>query len=129
MSTIPIPVTAVFTALLALMLVGISVRITYLRAQKKVNLFDGGDPDLGRAIRVQGNFIEYVPMALALMGMIEWLGAKPWIVYLSGAALLVARLAHAWSLYSGNFQARVFGTTTTWIVIAVGGLLTLGMVA
>jgi len=129
MSTIPIPITAVFTALLALMLVGVSVRITVLRAKKKVNLFDGGDAELGRAIRVQGNFIEYVPMALALMGMIEWLGARPWIVYVFGAALLVARFAHAWGLYAGAFQARVVGTTATWIVVAVGGLLTLGMVA
>lgn len=71
MSTFPIPVTAIFTGLLALMLVGISVRVTILRAKKKIDLFDGGDPELGRALRVQGNFIEYVPMALALMGLVE----------------------------------------------------------
>ena len=129
MSTIPVPITAVFTALLALMLVGVSIRVTVLRAKKKINFFDGGDPELGRAIRVQGNFIEYVPLALALMGLVEWLGAKPWIVYLLGAALLVARLAHAWGLYSDVFQGRVVGTTVTWIVLAAGGLLVLGLVA
>ncbi|OFZ96944.1 MAG: hypothetical protein A2Z64_08115 [Betaproteobacteria bacterium RIFCSPLOWO2_02_67_12] len=128
MPDFPIPVTAVFAALLALMLVAVSIRVTLLRAKKKVNLFDGGDPDLGRAIRVQGNFIEYVPLALALMGCVEWLGVKPWVVYLFGFALLAARLLHALGIYSGVFPARVIGTSVTWIVLAAGALLVLWLV-
>mgnify|MGYP001589761779 CR=1 FL=1 len=128
MTTFPIPITAIFAALLALVLVGISIRVTVLRAKKKINLFDGGDPDLGRAIRVQGNFVEYVPLALALMGFVEWIGVKPWVVYAFGLALVVARVAHALGIYSSAFPARVFGTTVTWIVLAAGGLLVLGLV-
>ena len=129
MSTFPIPITAIFAGLLALMLVGVSIRVTVLRAKKKISFFDGGDAEMGRAIRVQGNFIEYVPMALAMMGLVEWMGAKFWIVYLLGIALVAARVVHAWGLYSGVFQGRVIGTTITWIVLAAGGLLTLGLVA
>ena len=129
MTPFPIPVTAVFTGVLALMLVGVSVRVTMLRAKKKVDLFDGGDPALGRAIRVQGNFIEYVPMALALMGLVEWMGAKSWVVYLLGSALLAARVAHALGIYSSVFPARVIGTSITWIVLAAGGLLVLALAA
>ncbi len=129
MSTFPLPITAIFAGLLALMLVGVSIRVTVLRGKKKINLFDGGDPEMGRAIRVQGNFVEYVPMALALMGLVEWLGAKPWAVYLLGISLLVARILHAWGIYSSAFTGRVVGTTITWIVLAAGGLLTLGLVA
>jgi len=129
MSAFPIPITAIFTGVLALMLVGVSVRVTMLRARKRINLFDGGDPQLGAAIRVQGNFIEYVPLALALMGLVEALGTKPWIVYTYGAVLLAARFVHAWGLYAGVFQGRVVGTTATWVLIAAGGLLVLGLVA
>ena len=129
MSTFPIPITAIFAGLLALMLVSISIRVTVLRAKKKISFFDGGDAEMGRAVRVQGNFIEYVPMALAMMGFVEWMGAKFWIVYLLGIALLAARIVHAWGLYSGVFQGRVVGTTLTWIVLAAGGLLTLGLAA
>jgi len=125
MSTFPIPVTAIFTGLLALMLVGISVRVTVLRAKKKIDLFDGGDPELGCALRVQGNFIEYVPMALALIGLVEWMGVKPWVVYVLGIALVVARLAHAWALYTNSFPGRAVGATTTWIVLVAGGLTAL----
>jgi uncharacterized membrane protein YecN with MAPEG domain len=129
MSTIPIPITAIFAGLLALMLVGVSVRVTWLRTRKKIDFHDGGDPELARAIRVQGNFTEYVPMALALMGLIEWTGAAPWIVYVLGIALVAARVVHAWGLYAGAFPGRVIGTSVTWIVVAAGGLLTLGLVA
>ena len=124
-----IPITAVFTALLAMMLVGLSIRVTVLRAKKKISFFDGGDPELGRALRAQGNFIEYVPMALILMGLMEGMGAKHWAVYSFGAVLLVARFAHAWGLYSDVFQARVVGTSATWVLLAVGALGVLGLVA
>jgi len=129
MHEIAIPITAVFTALLALMLVAISIRITVLRAGKKINLLDGGDEQLRRAIRVQGNFIEYVPIALILLALIEWSGAKAWLVYGFGAALLVARIVHAFGLYSGVFPARVIGTSATWIIVAAEALIVLGRVA
>lgn len=84
---------------------------------------------LGQALRVQGNFIEYVPLALALMGLIEASGARPWIVYAYGAVLLVARFVHAWGLYADVFQGRVIGTSVTWILLAGGALGVLGLVA
>ena len=129
MSAFPIPITTIFAGLLALMLVGVSIRVTVLRARKKIDLFDGGDPELGRAIRVQANFVEYVPMALALMGLVEWMGVKPWVVYTLGIALVVARVAHAWALYSNTFPGRAIGATTSWIVLVVGGLLAMSVVA
>ena len=129
MHGIPVPITAVFTALLALVLVGISIRVTVLRARKKISFFDGGDPELGRAMRAQGNFIEYVPMALLLMALIEWLGTASWVVYLFGAVLLAARFVHAFGLYSDVFRARVIGTSATWILLVAGALAVLGLVA
>ena len=124
-----IPITAVFTALLALMLVGISIRVTVLRAKKKISFFDGGDEELGRAVRVQGNFIEYVPIALALMALIESMGTKSGYVYAYGALLLAARFVHAWGLYAGVFNARVAGTSATWLLLVVGALAVLVRVA
>lgn len=129
MSNFPIPITAIFTGLLALMLVGLSVRVVVLRAKTKILFLDGGDASLTRAIRVQGNFTEYVPMALAVIGIVEWLGVKPWGVYALAISLLAARIVHAWGLYSGVFPGRVIGATVTWIVIAVGALLAIGLVA
>jgi uncharacterized membrane protein YecN with MAPEG domain len=124
-----IPITAVFAALLTLLLVGLSVRVTVLRAKKKISFFDGGDPEMGRALRAQGNFIEYVPMALVLMGLMESSGASSGLMYGFGAVLLAARFVHAWGLYSDVFKARVAGTSATWFLLVAGALAVLARVA
>ena len=129
MNTMPVPITAIFAGVLAIMLAAISVRVTRLRQRKKISLSDGGDKEMTAAIRVQGNFIEYVPMAIILMGLLEVGGAKHWIIYVFGALLVAARIAHAYALYTGFFPARVFGTATTWALIAIGGLLVIGLAA
>ena len=125
-TTIAVPITAITTALLALMLLVISVRVTMLRRRKKVSFLDGGDADLRVAIRVQGNFTEYVPMLLILMGLIEAMHFSPAVVYVFGAALIVARAAHALGLYSGRFPARALGAGGTWLLLLIGALLVLG---
>src|SRR5258706_14263774 len=129
MTSFPLPITTIIAGLLALMLVGISVRVTLLRAAKGISYFDGGDKELGHAMRVQGNFIEYVPMALLLLGLLEWMGTKPWVVYILGIALVLARIAHAWGLYAGVFKARAAGSSVTWLVLGIEGLLALSVVA
>ena len=50
--------------LLYLVLAGWVVRHRY---RAKVGIGDGGDPALARAVRVHGNFAEYVPLTLVLL--------------------------------------------------------------
>jgi uncharacterized protein len=128
-ATIAIPITAITAALLALMLLVVSVRVTMLRRRKKVSFLDGGDPELRAAIRVQGNFIEYVPMLLILMGLIEAMHFSAWVVYAFGAILIVVRVSHAIGLYSSRFPARVVGAGGTWLLLAAGALMVLGRAA
>ena len=129
MNPFPIPITAVFVGILAVMLAVISVRVTRMRQRKKISLSDGGDKEMTAAIRAQGNFTEYVPMALIVMGLLESAGTKHWVIYVFGALLVAARIAHAYALYTNFFPARVFGTATTWALIAIGGLLIIGLAA
>lgn len=97
-----------------------------LRGQTGVGFGDGGNEALQRAIRVQGNNLEYVPIALVLILVLEIMGA--WVVALSvlGAALTLARLAHGFSLgrSTGTSPGRFAGTLVTWIVILAGGVWT-----
>ena len=125
MTSFAIPHTALYAGLMGLMLVAISAWVTYKRSGTNIWFFDGGNETLGRAIRAQGNFIEYVPMALLLMGIVEWSGGAIWIVNGLGMALVAARLIHAWGLYTRQNSGRVLGATITWIVLAVGAVLSL----
>ena len=56
-----------YAALLGLILVYLSYRVVSYRVKYKVGIGDGGNTKLARAIRVQGNFVEYVPIALLLI--------------------------------------------------------------
>lgn len=125
MQPFPIPITALYAGALALFLVLISVRVSVLRGKFKVMFGDGGQEDLLRAIRAQGNLIEYVPFALLLIGIVEWEGMRPWVVHTLAGALLASRLIHYWGLTDRKDAGRGIGTTVTWLVLVVAGVIVL----
>ena len=61
------PVTALYAALLTPLFVLLSVRVIAMGWGAGAALGDGGNPDLLRRVWVQGNFAEYVPLALILL--------------------------------------------------------------
>lgn len=125
----PIPITALYAGILAFLLVALSIRVVVVvRAKGKVNYGDDGNPEFGRVVRAQGNFVEYVPMALLLMGIAELNGSNPTWLHGMGVALVLARLLHPLGLRAvgGPSAARVIGTSATWIVLAIGGVLAIG---
>jgi hypothetical protein len=56
---------------------------------------DAGDETLRRRVRAHGNFIEYAPLALIALGLVEYGGATPWVVWLLGGGFLLSRILHA----------------------------------
>ncbi len=123
--------TALYAGLLALLFVVLSIRVTLARVKYKVDLGDGGKMEMIQALRIQGNLAEYLPVALILMALLENAGSAPWLIHTLGIVLLVARLAHAEGLMRspGTTVERGIGATATWLVIAVGGILAIGMTA
>lgn len=120
-------VTALYAGLLALLLVALSVNVIRLRWQYRQGLGDGGHPALSRAVRVQGNFIEYAPLGLVLVGLAELAGFHAWVVHALGVALVAGRLAHGWGLgqTDGPSIGRALGMFLTFSVLIFGGLLAL----
>jgi uncharacterized membrane protein YecN with MAPEG domain len=121
----PVPRLALgFAALHALLLLAFSAQVSRWRGRAKTNLGDGGSPELARWIRVQGNFIEYVPLALLLLALLEIGGApRAWLLA-GGSALFVGRLLHAWGLsrHAGFSIGRFVGTAITWSVMFAGAI-------
>ena len=118
---------APYAATLALFYVYLSVRTIGFRRKAKVSVGDGGDDGLLRAIRVHGNFAEYVPIALILIALIEAQDGPASLVHGLGALLIAARVAHAYGLSTRQAPGkyRVGGTagTFTTLIIAATWLL------
>ncbi len=64
-------VTGFYAALLAIFYVVLAFAVVRQRMKLRVGLGDGQQPSLIKAIRIHGNFAEYVPFALLLLLLLE----------------------------------------------------------
>ncbi len=116
--------TAVFASILALMFIKLSFNVIGFRRKNKVSLGAGGVDELERAIRAHGNFAEYVPLGLFLIGALELNGA-PWaLVAVLGALLVAGRYFHAKGISEPppNFTQRVRGMKLTFAALALSAI-------
>lgn len=113
-------ITLLFAALHALLMLALAARVAFHRHSQKVGLGDGGDKRLMRKIRVHANFVEYVPLALLLLALLELSGLSAIWLWSLGGTLLFARVLHVigLSLRSGYSFGRFWGTLLTWGVLA-----------
>ena len=119
-------ITSLYAVLFASLILWLSLKVIGFRRQFKVSLGDGGYVELQQAIAAHHNAIEYLPIALVLMLLLELSGASPWWLHLTGLALLAGRLLHAKAMLTSNLKIRVRGMQITiWTIM---GLITLNMV-
>ncbi len=112
-------VTSIIAAVLTAVFIRLSFLVIGLRRKNKVGLGSGGNEDLERAIRAQGNFAEYVPFGLILLACLELNGAAWWLVAIPGVTLIIGRLIHAIGINTPppDFSKRVLGMKFTFITL------------
>ena len=122
-------VTALYAALLTLILVALSAWVIVGRWQYKVSLGDGSSPYLRERIRAQGNFVEYVPMALLLTAFLEASHTSRIVIHALLLPLLIARMLHPVGLVApaGSTRHTVLraGSMMVTFVVLVGAAVLL----
>lgn len=110
-----LPITAFYASLLALCYLYLSFSVIGARRGARVSVGDGGNSDLARAVRVHGNFSEYVPITLILLACLESLAPQQWVLHAGACALLFGRLLHAYGLrhHEGVSWQRIAGMLLT----------------
>lgn len=123
---IPI-VTGFYAGILGLILVFLIARVGRVRGRAGISLQDGGNRELGVAIRQHGNFIEMVPMCLILIGIVEMGQFSIYIVHILGVVLVISRLIHPFGLNfeNGATWQRAVGAGGTTMVLAIASILTI----
>lgn len=120
-------ISLLFASLHVLLLMILVIPIVSVRLRKSIGIGDGGDAVLSRRIRVQGNFVEYVPIGLVLLALLELGGlGAPWL-WAFGGVLLIARMLHAFGLSrsAGSSPGRALGAMLTFVdlvAMALAGL-------
>ena len=113
------PASFLYAALLGLLLIALSVQVVLARRRFRVRLGSGTEEGMQQAVRVQANFVEYVPFAVLLLVLAEVSGLPGPAVHGAGILLLASRVLHAVGLSRspGRSFGRFYGTAGTWLVI------------
>lgn len=121
----PLQAAALWSGLLLIWLVALSLRVVLARRRHRVSLGDGGVGALSVAARGFGNASEYIPAGVGALILMGAMGFTPVAVHAVGAALLLGRLVHPFGLKpDGVTLARALGMLLTWVpLIAAGTLL------
>ena len=117
-------VTILYAGLLGILSLVLSFLVGNMRGKTGVSIGDGGNKDLLLAMRRQANFVEYVPLALILIGLLEMNGVSVAVIHIMGAVLVFSRLAHAQGLRADSMQGigRLIGAAGTALLTLVASV-------
>lgn len=121
MSPLLLPITLATSGALGLIGLILALRVSMGRGKYKINMGDGGNPDMIVRMRTHANFVEYVPLMLVLLGLLELGGSNRTALLVGAAVLVVARISHAIGM-GGPFALRAGGAMATYILLAAGSI-------
>jgi uncharacterized membrane protein YecN with MAPEG domain len=105
----------------------LALRVIQGRFNNRVSLGDGDNKDMVVRMRTHANFIEYVPLILILMGILELSKVNRIGLAVMGALLIIFRIFHAIGMprRAPNFfrASGAFGTALIMLIAAVWGIV------
>jgi uncharacterized protein len=119
--------TGLYAAALTLLYLFLTGRVIAFRRAHRINLGDGDNEGMLRRMRAHGNFAEYAPLGLLLLGIAELQGRPNWALHILGAMLLVGRVIHGlnFTLSLKSMLMRTGGMLLTILALALGAVLVL----
>ena len=113
------PVSFLYAGVLGLLLIALSAQVVLARRRFRVGLGTGTEEGMQQAVRVQANFVEYVPFAVLLLVLAEVTGLPGPAVHGAGLLLVASRVLHAVGLSRspGRSFGRFYGTAGTWFTL------------
>lgn len=127
-----LPITGLYAAIMVIFALVLSARAGTFRGKSGISILYG-DPvnmELAQRVRVHQNFLEYVPMAIILMGTLELNGGNAVFLNVFGVVLIIARFAHATGLKHDNMGhgSRAIGAAGTALISAAAALYALWLI-
>lgn len=127
-----VPITGLYAAILAIFALVLSARAGGFRGKTGISVLYGEpqNMELAQRVRVHQNFLEYVPIVVILLGILELNGASATYLHASGVILVLARIAHAVGLKHDNMAhpGRLIGAAGTALLTLVTAVYTLWVV-
>ena len=127
----PLAITALYGAILGLIVIALAINVTMHRVKLRVPLGDGGNAQMQRMIRLHGNAAEYIPLAVVLMAIYELNGGGHLALHIIGIALIGGRVVQTWGMWATDQTniGRQIGQSLTWLSVIALAVLNLAKVA
>jgi len=106
-------VSALYVVLGALFLIKFSFDVVRLRRLYHVSHGDGGFYELQIAIRIHGNSVETIPIAMLLLVTMEMNGADIWLLHLVALLFFLGRCLHYYGMRTSTLLWRKNGMVIT----------------
>jgi uncharacterized membrane protein YecN with MAPEG domain len=110
-------ITAIYASLLALLMCKLAFNVIKARRKNKIKYADGDVVELQIARTAHSNAVDYIPISLILLFILEYNGCNIWLIHLAGIALVVGRIIHCKGILSENLRGRILGMQITFFTI------------
>ena len=118
-----LPITLIAASTLGLMFVWLSASVIAGRVKIEAGIGDSGNTELLYKIRTQGNFTEYAPIFLIILGLLEIQGAHKTVLIVLAVLFIVARFLHVPGMgEQANLKFRQAGILGSFTCIVAGSL-------
>ena len=117
-------ITALLAAFIGVLTIHMIIRIAKIRRAERVELENGSNNALHRAVRSHGNLVETAPLFLIMLGFTEGAGANIFFILILALLFAGSRIIHPIGLSGkkGTFKMRVygmFGTISAYLATAL----------
>ncbi len=110
-------ITAIYASILAVLMCSLALNVIKARRKNKIKYADGGVEELQVARTAHSNAVDYIPITLILLFLLEYNEGNIWLVHVAGIALVAGRLIHCRGILSDNMKGRVLGMQITLFTI------------
>ena len=114
-------ITLLYAGILGIISIVLAFAVGAQRGKTNISIGTGESDTLFIATRRHGNFVEYVPLGLILMALLELNAVSPIAIHSFGLILVIARVCHPLGLKVGvtTHPLRAIGAAGTILVTEV----------
>ncbi len=114
-------ITLLYASLLTILAIFLAIKVGMNRVETNIMTGEGESSMLLQSVRAHGNLIEYAPLALILLALLEMQNVSDYMLHLCGSLFFLARILHAYGVTISRESTpyRLVGALGTWLIMLI----------
>ena len=114
-------ITLLYASLLTILAIFLAIKVGMNRVETNIMTGEGESSMLLQSVRAHGNLIEYAPLALILLALLEMQNVSDFMLHLCGSLFFLARISHAYGVTISRESTpyRLVGAVGTWLIMLI----------